>query len=211
MRADPARKAKETELEAWEQFKDSPPVVMGAKPKEMVDTRWMLTWKEVAGVITAKARLAAKGHQAPDLCNDNVDIAGCVIRRLSHLQLISLGALKKWPIRSLDTKNASLQTDGFDREVYPRAPCAWNFKDNRRFRRLQGPAYGRVDAPVALHQPLRKYSVNSVESSSSVGRRFEVSSLGPRLSLSFAAGAGQLAPLPRILMIFCVAADPICF
>ena len=32
---------------------------------------------------------------AKDLRNGNVDIAGCVSRRSSHLRLVSLGALKK--------------------------------------------------------------------------------------------------------------------
>ena len=44
---------------------------------------------------TVKARLVAKGYQDPDPRGGNVDIAGCVSRRSAHLQLRSLGALKK--------------------------------------------------------------------------------------------------------------------
>ena len=54
---------------------------------------------------TVKARFVAKGYQDPDPRNGNVDIAGCVSRRSSHLESISLGALKKWAIYSLDIKN----------------------------------------------------------------------------------------------------------
>ena len=43
---------------------------MGAQSEEMVDTRWVLTWREVDGVKPVKAQLVAKGDQAPDLRND---------------------------------------------------------------------------------------------------------------------------------------------
>ena len=65
--ADLARKAKERELEARDQFKVSPFVKMGTQPKEMVDARRVLVWKEVDGVKTARARLVAKGYRDPDL------------------------------------------------------------------------------------------------------------------------------------------------
>ena len=78
-----------------------------------------------------------KGYQAPDLRMGNVDIAGCVSRRSSHLQLISLGALRKWPLWSLDIKNAFGQADGFDRDVFRRAPCGWNSTDARRAWKLR--------------------------------------------------------------------------
>ena len=91
--ADFAQEAKVRRLEEWEQFKVSPPVKMGAQPKDSVDTRWVLTWKEVDSVKTVKARLVAKGYEDPDLREGNAVFAGCVCRRSSHQQLISLGAL----------------------------------------------------------------------------------------------------------------------
>ena len=96
---------------------------MGAQSKESADARRVLTWKEVDGVETVKARLVAMAYQYPDLRNGDVDNAGRASRGSSHLQLISLGAPKKWPIWSLDIKNALLQAGGFDREIYLRAPC----------------------------------------------------------------------------------------
>ena len=57
------------------------PVRVGTQTKDVVDTRWVLSWKEVDGGETVKARLAAKGYQDPDLLVGNVDIAGCVSRR----------------------------------------------------------------------------------------------------------------------------------
>ena len=96
---------------------------MGTQSKDLADTRWVLTWKEAGGPKTGKARLVATEHQDPDLRNGNVEIAGCGSRRSPHMQLISLGAPKKWPLWSLSIKNASVQADGLDREVYLRAPC----------------------------------------------------------------------------------------
>ena len=96
--------------------------MIGAQSKDLVDTRWALTGEIGDGVKPVGARLATKGYQDPDLRRGNVDFAGRVSRRSPHVQLISLGALRKWPIWRLDTENASLQADGFDREVYLRAP-----------------------------------------------------------------------------------------
>ena len=62
-----------------------------------MDTRWVLTWKDAEGEKTVKARLVAKGYRDPDLRIGKVDIAGCVSRRSSDLEVISVGALMKWP------------------------------------------------------------------------------------------------------------------
>ena len=154
MHADLARKAKERKLDAWRQFEIFSPVVM--QSRDVVGARWVLTWKQV------KARLVAKGYQDPGIRNGNVDIAGYVSRRSSRLQSLSLGALKRRAIWSLDVKNALLRADGFDRAVYVRAPCKWISKDDRRIRRLRAPAYGLNDAPVAFRRPSHKYLATSV-------------------------------------------------
>ena len=70
------------------------------------------------GIKKEKARLVAKGFQDPDLTEGLVDTSGCVSLRSSHLQVVSLSALNKWKIWSLDIKNAFLQADGFDRVVF---------------------------------------------------------------------------------------------
>ena len=152
------------------QFKGFPPVKTGAQLKDVVDTRRVLSRKVAEGAKTAMARLVAEGYQDPDLRNGFVRMAGRVSRRWPYLQLISLGAWKKWAIWILGIKNTFLQADGFARGVYVRAPREWISKDDRR-----------VDAPVAFHRSLRKYLVNSAESSSSVGLRLEASSFDARL------------------------------
>ena len=63
----PLREAEEGELDAWGQFEVSPPVQMVTQNKDVVDTRWALTWEGIKSKETEKARLAAKGYQDPDL------------------------------------------------------------------------------------------------------------------------------------------------
>ena len=76
MYADTVRTAQEMELDAWKQFKVSPPVKMGAQPKDVADTRWAQTWDEAEGAKMVIARVVTKGRQDPDEHNGNVDIAG---------------------------------------------------------------------------------------------------------------------------------------
>ena len=139
----------------------------------------MLTRREEKGKKTVEARLAAKGYRDPDLRNGNVGIAGCVSRRSSHLQRISLGDLKKWAIWISDIKNALLEADGFGRGAPVRAPCEWNSKHGCRVWRLRAPAYGLNEAPVPPHRPLRRKLANSAESLTLVGLRVEASSFDP--------------------------------
>ena len=57
--ADLARKAKDRELHARKQFKVFSAVEMSSQSKDIVNTRWELTWQEVEGSKTVKARFAA--------------------------------------------------------------------------------------------------------------------------------------------------------
>ena len=54
------------------------------------------------GEKCVKARLAAKGYQGPNLQEGQAGASGCVSLRSSHLQVISLGALKKWNLPRFD-------------------------------------------------------------------------------------------------------------
>ena len=62
--------------------------------EDVVDTRWVLAWREVDGEKTVKGRFVARGYQGADLRDGNVDTSGCVRRRYPLLQLISSRALK---------------------------------------------------------------------------------------------------------------------
>ena len=132
--------------------------------KEVVETRWVLTWKDLEGKRTVKARLVARGFQDPDLAAVLADTSSCVSLRSSHLQVISLSALKKWKLWSLDIKNAFLQADPFPREVYLQASREWCPRTLSRIWRLNAPAYGLNGAPVEFHKTLKRYLVKSQES-----------------------------------------------
>ena len=163
--------AKTRELDSLGKFQVFSPIALGKVSKEVVDTRWVLTWKDVEGKRTVKARLVARGFQDPDLAAGLVDTSSCVSLRSSHLQVISLSALKRWNLWSLDIKNAFLQADPFPREVYLQAPPEWCPRLSSRIWRLNAPAYGLNDAPVEFHKTLKRYLVKSGESLKLVGLR----------------------------------------
>ena len=74
--------------------------------KQIVQTRWVSTSE---GQKFAEARLVAKGFQDPDLAEGLVETSGCVGLRSSHLQVVSLSAIRQWKLWSLDVKDAFLQ------------------------------------------------------------------------------------------------------
>ena len=90
-----ACKAKVRELAVWEQFKVFSPGRLGTQSKDLVDLRWALTWEDVDGEKTVKARVALKSNRDLDLRDGNVEIAGCASRRSFHLQLTYLCTLEK--------------------------------------------------------------------------------------------------------------------
>ena len=74
--------------------------------KDIVDSRWVLTWKSAERRRTAKARLVVRGFQDPDLAVGLVGTPSCGILRSSHLQLLPFSPVRKWRIWSLDFNNA---------------------------------------------------------------------------------------------------------
>ena len=121
MRADLVKLAKGKEMDARKQFKVYSPVQIGTQTKDVVDTRWVLTWKETDGNRTDKARLVAKGYQGPDLRDGNRANAAWVSGVPSHSQLISLSAVEPREIWSFGIRNAFPKEDGRDREACARA------------------------------------------------------------------------------------------
>ena len=118
MRAELVREGKRRELEAWGKVEAFSPLHACKVQEQLVDTRWVLTWKMAEGEKCAKARLAAEGFQGPDLKDGLVETSGCVSLRSSRLRVISLSAIRDWKLWSMDMKNAFLQSDGFGRDVF---------------------------------------------------------------------------------------------
>ena len=153
------------------------------------------------GRRSIRARLVARGYQHPDLQEGVVDTSWCVSLRLSHLQVISLCAIKKWKLRSLDITNAFSQKGGVTRDVLLQGPAEWG-----PVWRLKAPAFGFNDAPAAFRRSLKKHILNSNESMKRVGPRCKVSTYVSLLLFIFWEAGTARARSPLTLMIFLGAA-----
>ena len=89
--------------------------------------------------------------------------------------VVSLNALRKWKLWSLDVKEASSRADRFDRDVFLHAPEEWDPACSTRVWELKAPAYGLNDAPVAFRRSLKRHLSNSELPAKSVGIRCQVS------------------------------------
>ena len=108
----------------------------------------------------------------------------------------------------MDITESRHQERLFARGVFSHAPLPeWVPSNGRRFWRLNAPAYGLKDAPLALQRSLYRHLVNLEHSFAQVFSQYAVSSLGPRLFSVFGKEAGRLAPLPPVLTIFLVAGN----
>ena len=154
------------------------------------------------------ARQAATRSQKPDPRDGEVETAGCVSKRSSHLQVISLGALKKWESWRLDISDAFPRADGFCRDIYVRAPGEWISKDARRIMKLEAPAYSLGGSPAAFRQSWREYSVESVESPFKVGHRFEAPSVDPSLYFVLRISGGAVGAIARNIGDFSGCGEP---
>ena len=94
-----------------------------------------------------------------------------------------MGALEKRKLWSLDIKNACREADPFQREVYLHAPPEWCPTNPNRVWKLNAPAYGLNDAPVAFHRSLKRYLAQHAVSVKMIGLKFTGSTLDPRLYL----------------------------
>ena len=137
------------------------------------------------GKKCVRAHLVAKGSQDPDLQEGLVDAPGRVSLRSPHLQVISRSAIRKWKLRILDIKNAFLQSDGFDRDVFLHAPAEWDKSRMERAWNSKAPAYGVNDAPAAVRRSLERYILNSGLSMKCVGRRCQATTFDSCLFFVF--------------------------
>ena len=153
--AELVQQPKNRELDAWGKFDVYESRAIGNVSKQVVHTRWVLTWKMADGQKSVEARLAAKGYQDPDLKDGLVDTSWRISRRSSHLQVISLCSIKKWKLWGLDAENALSQADGYYRDVFIRAPAewgpmcgdrVWKRRASLRFERRAGGLFSLIEA-----------------------------------------------------------------
>ena len=112
-RAEFVRAAKFNELDAWKKFDVFKPRRDCNVSKQVGQTRLVLTWKMVEGQESVEARLAAKGHEDPDVQGGVMDAFGRISLRPPHLQVISLCAIEKRELLILDIRDAFLQASAF--------------------------------------------------------------------------------------------------
>ena len=135
----------------------------------------------VGSTREGKAPLLAKGYRDPDLDAGLVGTPRCVSPRSSNLEAIFLVAPKKWELRSLDIKSASLRADGFGRDAYLRAPSEWDPRGAQRIWKLRAPGYGLHDAALAFRKTLNGCVLQKRDSLALVGLKFQLASVDPCL------------------------------
>ena len=101
---------------------------------------------------------------------------------------MTLGALKKWNIWSLDIKNA------FSPDFLRSLP-EWDPKGARRFWKFRAPAYTPDVGPAALNETPRRYSSRSYNSLDRACLEVEVSLLGRRLYSVFRGSGSAVGDL----------------
>ena len=173
------------ELNGWKQFKVFQPPEGRAPSKSIPDTCRVLTRKMVDGEEGVKARLVAKGYQGPDVKHGNADASRRASLRSPRIQVISLEASKKWSIWSLGIQNAFLLADGFGRKVCLRPPVGWDPEGTHRVWKLNAPAYGLRNVPMAFHRAPQLQLLKSGNSLARAGLGFQVPSFEPRSYLIF--------------------------
>ena len=118
------------------------------------------------------------------------DTSGCVSVRSPHLQVVSLSAIRKWELSSLDIQNAFLLAGGFDRDVSLHTPAESVPTCTTRVWELMAPTYGFNDPLVAFHRSLERQLLNSELSTKREGLRRQASAFDPCLFFVF-RGHGQ--------------------
>ena len=120
--ADFPKAAKIKELTAWKKFDVHEPRRNGNVPKQIAQTRWVLTWKAADGQRSVKARLAAEGYWDPALQEGLVETSGCISIRSPHLQMIPPSAREtKWKLRRMEIMNRGAVTEfgNLKRRLWP--------------------------------------------------------------------------------------------
>ena len=86
---------------------------------------------------------------------------------------------------SFDIKNAFLQADGFERDVFLHAPEEWDLPCGKRAWKLKAPAYELNDAPAAFRRSSKRHLLNSELSVKHVGLRCQAPTFDPCLFCVF--------------------------
>lgn len=158
--------AKDNELSCWISTSSLKPILrQKLNPDQILQSRWVLTWKDVEadGDVPAhrkpKARLVVLGFQDPKLTSVARD-SPTLTREGRHTILQCISAYQ-WELTSFDIRTAFLR--GKADENNPLAmepPIELRRKlqlSDQQVCALVGNAYGRVDAPLLFYKELTKH------------------------------------------------------
>ena len=137
-------KAKREELEKWKQYDVMEEV--DDTGQSAINTRWVITSKDVDDNTIVKARLVARGFEedTTEIRTDSPTISKECIRLVS-----AIAVAHHWTIHSLDVTAAFLQGFAIDRDVFLVPPVEAQLKD--KLWKLKKPVYGLSDASRAWY------------------------------------------------------------
>ena len=130
--------AKQAELQNWINEKVYDEVQDNGQGT--ISVRWVITPKLIAGEMSTKARLVARGFE--DNSPIRTDSPTCM--RESLRITLAYSACKEWHVNSIDIKAAFLQGKPIDRDIFLRPPAEAN--SNGKLWKLNKVVYGLPDA-----------------------------------------------------------------
>ena len=110
--------AKLKELENWkknEVYNEVP-----YQNQKLITTRWVITPKEIDGVITTKARLVVRGFEDQDSEKSETNSPTCT-KEAIRIALATI-AMNGWNCKSIDAKAAFLQGNEIKRDIFVKPP-----------------------------------------------------------------------------------------
>ena len=116
--------------------------------KQILRTRWVLSWKKNEGDTSAKARLVVLGFEDPDI--DTVPNDSPTLGKDGRNLILQHVASSKWTLLSFDIKTAFLRGRGDGRKLGlepPREMREMMQLEPDEIVALDGGAYGRIDGP----------------------------------------------------------------
>lgn len=157
--------AKDNELSCWLSTNSLKPIMrQKLNPDQILQSRWVLTWKDVEadGDIPAhkkpKARLVVLGYQDPKLTSVARD-SPTLSREGRHTILQCVSAFQ-WELTSFDIRTAFLRGKADENNPLAMEPPPELRKklqlSSQQVCALVGNAYGRVDAPLLFYKHLHE-------------------------------------------------------
>ena len=139
------RQAKEREFQSWKDndvYEEVP-----NNGQKTVSLRWVLTDKIKDGKKICKARLVARGFEERNVIDKDAPTCAAEGLRLC----LTIMAMKRWKVKTLDVKTAYLQGESIERELFVRPPKE---AKTTGLWKLKKTVYGLKDAAKAWHEKL---------------------------------------------------------